>query len=57
LALIAGFVSVTSFLVLAWSVGGYNPQLTTVFNADIIALVCLAIGATALWRVSQQTQP
>lgn len=46
-ALVAGFVSVLSYLWLAWSVGDYNAQLTRVFNADIIALLCLIIAAVA----------
>jgi hypothetical protein len=46
-AFIAGFVSVVSFLGLAWSVGGYNAQVARVFVADIIALVCLIVGAAA----------
>ncbi len=47
LAFLAGFASVLSFLYLAWSVGGYNAQVARVFIADIVALVCLAIGAAA----------
>jgi hypothetical protein len=47
LALVAGFVSVVSFLYLAWSVGNYNPQIGRVFTADVVALVCLVIGAAA----------
>lgn len=47
LAFIAGFVSVISFLGLAWSVGGYNAQLHRVFVADIVALVSLVIGLAA----------
>ncbi len=43
-ALTAGFVSVSSFLWLAWSVGGYNAQTARVFRADIVALVCLVVG-------------
>ena len=46
-AFIAGFVSVLSFLFLAWSVGGYNAQIGRVFGADIVALVCLLMGAAA----------
>lgn len=46
-ALVAGFVSVVSFLGLAWSIGAYNAQLGRVFTADIVALVCLIIGAAA----------
>jgi hypothetical protein len=47
IAFIAGFVSVVSFLWLAWSVGGYNMQIARVFTADIIALACLIIGFVA----------
>lgn len=47
IAFIAGFVSVVSFLWLAWSVGGYNAQVARVFMADIAALVCLIIGVVA----------
>jgi len=46
-AFIAGFVSVTSFLLLAWSVGNYNAQVGQVFVADVIALACLIVGAVA----------
>ena len=47
IAFIAGFVSVVSFLWLAWSVGGYNAQIARVFTADIVALACLIIGFVA----------
>lgn len=47
LAFVGGFVSVISFLVLAWSVGGYNAQLSRVFVADLVALACLAVGGVA----------
>jgi hypothetical protein len=46
-ALVAGFVSVLSFLALAWSVGGTNAQLQRVFAADVVALACLVVGAVA----------
>ena len=46
-AFVAGFVSVVSFLYLAWSVGGYNAQIARVFTADIVALVCLIVGTAA----------
>jgi hypothetical protein len=46
-AFVAGFVSVVSFLFLAWSVGGYNAQVSRVFIADIVAFVCLIVGAAA----------
>lgn len=44
----AGLVSVVSFLWLARSVGGYNAQMAGVFVADVVALVCLLVGAVAL---------
>lgn len=46
-AFVAGFVSVASFLYLAWSVGSYNDQLARVFVADVVALACLAVGFAA----------
>ncbi len=47
LAFTAGMLSVLSFLWLAWSVGGYNPQLARVFMADLLALACLLVGIVA----------
>ncbi len=50
-ALVAGFVSVLSFLAIAWSTGGYNAAIARVVTADLIALACLVIGAVALaWQ-------
>lgn len=46
-AFVAGFASVASFLWLAWSTGGYNPLVTRVFVADIVALVCLVVAVAA----------
>jgi hypothetical protein len=46
-AFVVGFVSVVSFLLLAWSVGGTNAQVARVFWVDIIALVALAISVSA----------
>lgn len=46
-AYIGGFISVISFLCIAWSVGGYNPQVARVVIADVAALVCLVIGGVA----------
>lgn len=53
-AFIAGFVSVVSFLWIAWSVGGYNAQVARVFVADIVALACLIIGVVAHVYVSNR---
>lgn len=47
LALVAGSVSVVSFLWLAWSAEGYNPLLSRVVVADIVALICLVLAASA----------
>lgn len=47
MAFIGGFVSVISFLFLAWSAGGYNSQVKRLVAADLIALVCLIIGFIA----------
>jgi hypothetical protein len=47
IAFIAGFVSVGSFLVVAWQVGGYNAQIGRVVVADLVAVICLVIGSAA----------
>ena len=47
IAFVAGFVSILSFLVLAWSVGGYNAQIARVFTVDIAALGCLIVSVLA----------
>jgi hypothetical protein len=47
LAFVAGFVSVASFLGLAYEVGGYNAGVARVVAADWVALACLAVGACA----------
>lgn len=46
-AFVAGFVSVLSFLGLAWSTGGYNALVGRVVIADIVALLGLLIGLVA----------
>jgi uncharacterized BrkB/YihY/UPF0761 family membrane protein len=43
-AFTGGFISVVSFLYLAWAVGGYNEQIGRVFVADVVALGCLIVG-------------
>ncbi|WP_028602054.1 hypothetical protein [Ottowia thiooxydans] len=47
MAFVGGFISVVSFLYLAWSVGGYNGQVARVFLADAVALACLIVGSLA----------
>jgi hypothetical protein len=46
LALLAGLVSVVSFMAFAWSAGTYNDAIRKVFMVDIVALVALGIAAT-----------
>lgn len=45
MALVAGFVSVLSFLWLAWSVGDYNSKIVRVVLADGVAMACLIVAA------------
>jgi hypothetical protein len=52
LALVAGFVSVCAFLVLAWLMPSTNAALTRVVWADLVALVALIVAA--LVRVLHQ---
>jgi len=47
LALAAGFVSVISFLWLAQAADSHNAHIARVVTADIVALVCLVVGAAA----------
>ena len=54
MALIGGFISVVSFLFLAWTVGHYNPQVGRVVAADIVALACLVAGGLAYVRIQLQ---
>jgi len=45
LALIAGFISVISFIAIAWSAGDYNDSVRKVIWADIVAIVALTIAS------------
>jgi len=47
LALAAGFVSVVSFLGLAYATGSYNDQMARVVVADAVAFTCLLIALVA----------
>ena len=51
LALVAGAVSAASFLLLAYSTGGFNEELRRVVVADLIAAGCLIIGFLAYFFV------
>lgn len=44
LAIVAGFVSVLSFITIAWSVGGYNESVRMVVIADVIAIAALIVA-------------
>jgi nicotinamide riboside transporter PnuC len=44
LAFLAGFLSVISFIVIAWSVGGYNEAIRRVVIADVVAVIALCIA-------------
>jgi hypothetical protein len=55
LAFTAGFISVVSFLWLAWSADGYNAQLGRVVIADVVAFVCLVVGSLAYYHISRRT--
>lgn len=43
-AYIAGFISVLSFMLLAWSVGDYNGAIARVVTADLFATACLLLA-------------
>jgi len=45
LAFVFGFVSVLSFLWLAWSTGNYSIQVNRIVIADLIALGSLIVGS------------
>lgn len=52
-ALVAGIISVASFIVLALLAGNYNPSLNRVVIADVVALVCL-LAAAVLYIIRQR---
>jgi len=52
-ALVAGLVSMLSFVVVAYVVGGYNAQLGRVAAIDVVASIALVIAA-ALDAVAQR---
>jgi hypothetical protein len=53
-AFVAGFITVLSFIGLAFRVGGINPQLSRVVVVDLLAALLLLAGALAyLWSDSR----
>ena len=55
LAFVAGFISVISFLGIAWSVGGYTEAIRKVILADLLAAACL-LAAVILYFIVHQKQ-
>lgn len=57
-ALLAGLASVISFLLIAWSTGDYNPAISRIVSADLLALAALGMGLVAWFHRRQgQTPP
>jgi hypothetical protein len=56
-ALIAGFVSVLSFLLLEMTISSGNEKIMRVVIADWIALFCLIIATAIWWRLSKTVKP
>lgn len=54
-AFVAGFVSVASFMLLAWAEGPVNAALARVVRVDIAALACLVVGAWAAYGPGSPT--
>ena len=52
LGLLVGFISVISFLLIAWAEGGVNPQVQRVVAADYVALACLILGSVSYYLSS-----
>ena len=54
-ALTVGLISAASFIVVAITVGGYNPAIGRVVVADVVASVLLAAGLAAeLWLIGRK---
>ncbi|NVJ65001.1 MAG: phosphopantetheine adenylyltransferase [Gammaproteobacteria bacterium] len=53
IAITAGYISVVSFLILAWLSPSYNLSIKKIVIADIIALVCL-VGTTILYLLNNK---
>jgi hypothetical protein len=56
LALVAGLVSVASFIGLAWRIGSYTGAIRIVVIADVIALICLLAGAALFVLSARQSR-
>lgn len=49
-AIVAGLVSMVSFIVLAFAEGGYNRNIATVVRVDIVASMLLHVAAVLHWK-------
>lgn len=56
LAVLAGLLSATAFLVLAVAIGGLNDRVQRVVVADVVAIVCLAIAGIVLIYVRRSAR-
>ena len=43
-AFVAAFISIVSFMLLAWLTGGYNARVARIFAGDVVALVALIVA-------------
>jgi len=55
LAFVFGFVSVLSFLWLAWSTGNYSIQVNRIVIADLVALGSLMVGSAGFFYAKRQS--
>lgn len=54
LAVVAGLVSVTSFILITWLVGEYNDFIHRVLMADVAALLMLVLAAGIMFKKKDQ---
>ena len=54
-ALLAGTVSAAAFVLLAWTIGGYTPELARVVRIDLVVLPVLVAGLGILVFSSPKT--
>lgn len=55
-AFITGFISVVSFLLLAWSVGQYNSSIAGIVTVDVVALGVMVAGIGAYLLQKSQSK-
>ena len=52
-AAVVGFISISSFLLIAWGVGGYNALITRVVWVDVAALLALSLATVLHLRTAR----